>query len=119
MKLTTYIGIPRQQTPMTSSHMIPVDLKGWITAPTSFSTFPYVYSHSFHLSISSHLLQDDIKGLDIEKGECVNSSVTQNVEFGYQNLPFDEGSDSAFTLRAAWSLIIPGFFALLVAETFL
>ncbi len=35
-----------------------------------------------------YILQDDIKGLDISRGQCYNSSVPQNLTFGVQGLPF-------------------------------
>jgi hypothetical protein len=44
------------------------------------------------------LVPDDLSGLDIEGGQCYNSSIPQNVTFGWQGLPFgigDEGSASA------------------------
>jgi len=35
------------------------------------------------------LTPDDLTGLDISNGHCYNSSVQQNVTFGYQGLPLD------------------------------
>jgi hypothetical protein len=32
--------------------------------------------------------QDDLSNLDIEGGQCYNTSIPQNVTFGYQGLPF-------------------------------
>ena len=34
------------------------------------------------------VFQDDLTNLDIVNGQCYNSSVPQNVTFGYQGLPF-------------------------------
>ena len=34
------------------------------------------------------LNSDDLTGLDIENGQCWNSTIPQNVTFGYQGLPF-------------------------------
>ena len=31
--------------------------------------------------------QDDLKGLDIANGQCINSSVRQDITFSYQGLP--------------------------------
>lgn len=31
---------------------------------------------------------DDLKGLDVMNGQCVNSTVKQSVTFSYQGLPF-------------------------------
>lgn len=33
---------------------------------------------------------DDLKGLDIGGGHCLNQSIPQNLTFGYQGLPFDD-----------------------------
>ena len=32
--------------------------------------------------------QDDLTNLDIEGGQCYNTSIPQNLTFGYQGLPF-------------------------------
>jgi hypothetical protein len=47
-----------------------------------------------HTLLTRLSLQDDIKGLDISNGECVNKSVPQHVTFGYQGLPW---GDKKFT----------------------
>ena len=70
------------------------------------------------LVLSTFGLQDDLQGLDIENGQCVNSSVPQNVEFGYQNLPFDSESDAAVSsILTGWSMLVLAGVALLAGET--
>lgn len=53
--------------------------------------FPYDTSGFRNLKQSMYMffrVPDDLAGLDIENGECVNASVPQDVTFGYQGLPF-------------------------------
>ncbi|KAL8857137.1 MAG: hypothetical protein Q9178_006313 [Gyalolechia marmorata] len=38
---------------------------------------------------------DDLKGLDIQNGQCVNTTVPQNLTFSWQGLPFGLSKDSA------------------------
>ncbi|KAF2457382.1 hypothetical protein BDY21DRAFT_303412 [Lineolata rhizophorae] len=61
--------------------------------------FPYDTSDFENLNNQSYMFfrtPDDLMGLDIEGGNCLNASVRQNVTFGYQNLPF--GEDAAVTV---------------------
>ena len=38
---------------------------------------------------------DDIRNINVGAGQCYNSSVPQNITFGYQNVPFSEdGNDT-------------------------
>ena len=41
------------------------------------------------------LVPDDLANLDIQNGQCYNSSIKQNVTFGYQGLPFGIGSGAS------------------------
>lgn len=55
---------------------------------------------------------DDLMGLDIVNGECVNTTFAQNVTFGEQNLPF--GSAAAVVLPASWRSLAMGLLVTLV-----
>lgn len=46
------------------------------------------------------LVPDDLAGLDIENGQCLNSSIPQNVTFDTQGLPFGLGDDDSGTGHA-------------------
>lgn len=54
---------------------------------------------------------DDLTGLDIENGQCLNSSIPQNVTYGYQNLPLGLGDDDGAAGKGA----IPDLRVLVVA----
>ncbi|KAL1749152.1 hypothetical protein HDZ31DRAFT_59739 [Schizophyllum fasciatum] len=71
------------------------------SATDSGDKFPYDTSGFDGLDNSTYFffnVPDDLMGLDIENGECVNSSVTQNVQYGYQNLPTDLETDAALRM---------------------
>lgn len=55
---------------------------------------------------------DDLMGLDIVNGECVNKTFAQNVTFGEENLPF--GSAAAVVLPASWRSLAMGLLVTLV-----
>lgn len=53
--------------------------------------FPYNTKGFKGLDPSTYMFfnnADDLMGLDIVNGQCVNASIQQNVTFGEQNLPF-------------------------------
>lgn len=53
--------------------------------------FPYNTKGFQGLNASTYFFfnnADDLMGLDIVNGQCVNASIPQNVTFGEQNLPF-------------------------------
>lgn len=53
--------------------------------------FPYSTKGFAGLDNSTYFFfnnADDLRGLDIVNGQCVNTSIPQNVTFGEQNLPF-------------------------------
>lgn len=54
---------------------------------------------------------DDLRNLDVEGGQCLNSSIAQNVTFEYQGLPFGLGDDD----DAAGMLAPPGISMLVMA----
>ncbi|KAK6432198.1 hypothetical protein LTR95_011634 [Oleoguttula sp. CCFEE 5521] len=59
--------------------------------------FPYDTSGFETLNQKSYMFflnADDLTGLDIEGGNCYNSSIAQNLTFGYQGLPFGIGNDA-------------------------
>jgi len=74
--------------------------------------FPYDTSGFEGLPNSSYFffnVPDDIKGLDIANGQCVNKSVPQHVTFGYQGLPwgdkkFTGGASSVSALARDWTM---------------
>jgi phosphatidate phosphatase APP1 len=65
----------------------------------SGDNFPYDTSHFKGLDTKTYMFfntPDDLMGLDLGNGDCVNSSVKQGLTFGWQNLPLgikDQGSD--------------------------
>jgi hypothetical protein len=62
------------------------------SATDSGDRFPYDTSGFAGLNQSQFMFfvtPDDLMGLDISNGQCYNSSVQQNVTFGYQGLPLD------------------------------
>lgn len=81
------------------------------TATDSGDHFPYDTSGFEGLDNSTYFFFDvpeDLMGLDIENGECVNSSVPQNIEYGYQNLPWDPETDGAEGLKRSvtWRVVL-------------
>lgn len=61
----------------------------------------------------TNILQDDLKNLNIASGQCVNTTVRQDVTFGLQGLPFGinlgKGKKSAATTTSvltAWPLAL-------------
>lgn len=48
---------------------------------------------------------DDLRGLDITNGQCVNSTVRQDVTFSYQGLPFGLSKKSSSVRASVWSSV--------------
>ncbi|KAK4943780.1 hypothetical protein LTR10_016683 [Elasticomyces elasticus] len=70
--------------------------------------FPYNTDGFKDLNQSSYMffnVPDDLTNLDIVNGQCYNSSIPQNLTFGYQGLPFDinlgSGSSSNSSSKSA------------------
>jgi hypothetical protein len=60
------------------------------SATDSGDKFPYNTEGFKGLNQSSYMffkVPDDLMGLDIANGQCYNSSIPQNLTFGYQGLP--------------------------------
>lgn len=74
--------------------------------------FPYDTSGFKDLNTSTYMffvVPDDLTNLDIANGQCVNSTIKQNLTFGYQGLPFGvnlgdgkKGSGSMLTVSTTW-----------------
>ncbi|KAJ9149940.1 Phosphatidate phosphatase APP1 [Pleurostoma richardsiae] len=68
------------------------------SATDSDDLFPYDTSGFKNVNDTQYMffrVPDDLAGLDIVGGQCVNSTFRQNVTFGEQGLPFGLGSDNA------------------------
>ncbi|KAL8772142.1 MAG: hypothetical protein Q9209_002577 [Squamulea sp. 1 TL-2023] len=60
--------------------------------------FPYDTSGFKELDRSTYMffnVPDDLKGLDIQNGQCGNTTILQDVTFSWQGLPFGLSKDSA------------------------
>jgi hypothetical protein len=90
--------------------------------------FPYNTKGFKDLNTEKYMffkVPDDLKGLDIVGGQCRNSSIPQNVTFGYQGLPFgidlgngqsDNGTGNAGTsMRLQGASGAPFFTAVVLA----
>lgn len=65
------------------------------SATDSGDKFPYDTSGFKNLNQSQYMFfvnADDLMNLDVANGQCYNTSVAQNVTFGYQGLPFSSTS---------------------------
>ncbi|TVY84815.1 hypothetical protein LSUE1_G002094 [Lachnellula suecica] len=68
--------------------------------------FPYDTSGFQGLDNSTYMffkVPDDLTGLDIINGQCVNSTIKQNVTFSTQGLPFGLSKKSAAHRMEAWN----------------
>lgn len=68
------------------------------TATDSGDRFPYDTSGFKGLNQSQYMFfvnADDLTNIDIASGHCYNTSVAQNLTFGYQGLPAGLGSTSS------------------------
>lgn len=82
------------------------------TATDPTDHFPYNTAGFKNLNQQMYmffLTPDDLMGLDIVNGQCYNSSIPQNLTFGYQGLPFGlstgDGNSSSSSKNAASSLV--------------
>ena len=89
------------------------------TATDSSNHFPVNTKPYKDLNQQSYMFfvtPDDLKGVDIQNGHCLNPNVKQNLTFGYQNLPFgdDSGAGKLSIGAWAWALFVGAvFFGLL------
>ena len=74
--------------------------------------FPYNTEGFKNLSQNSYMffkVPDDLTGLDIVNGQCWNTTIPQNLTFGYQGLPFGlstgNGNSSSSSNNAASRLL--------------
>ena len=78
------------------------------TDPTD--KFPYDTSGFKDLNTNQYmffLVPDDLKNLDVMNGQCVNSTIRQNVTFSTQGLPFGLSKKSAARrVDAGWNGIM-------------
>jgi hypothetical protein len=86
------------------------------SATDSGDKFPYNTKGFKDVDNSTYmffLVPDDLKGLDISNGQCVNNSVPQNVTFDYQGLPFGLSNDNVNSNEGTrtgvyiWSFLVP------------
>jgi hypothetical protein len=79
--------------------------------------FPYNTAGFQGLNQSQYMffnVPDDLKNLDIARGNCYNSSIKQNLTFSYQGLPFGLSSSGAsnFDLEGSrLSMVVSVLFA--------
>ncbi|KAI9812567.1 MAG: hypothetical protein M1827_004556 [Pycnora praestabilis] len=85
------------------------------TATDSGDRFPYDTSGFKDLNQQMYmffLVPDDLTNLDIANGQCYNSSIPQNVTFGYQGLPLGinlgngKKGDASGTLLGKWTFAL-------------
>jgi hypothetical protein len=86
------------------------------TSATDKDYFPYDTSGFQNLSQNQYMFfiqPDDLKGLDIEGGNCYNASVKQNVTFGLQDelLGIHHGEANALRGNVGWLAFIVSFAA--------
>lgn len=77
--------------------------------------FPYNTSGFEGLNTSTYMFfnnADDLMGLDISNGQCVNTTFAQNVTFGEENLPFSAAG--ALTPPGWWRSVGLGVAAVLM-----
>ncbi|KAL8999800.1 MAG: hypothetical protein Q9169_001473 [Polycauliona sp. 2 TL-2023] len=84
--------------------------------------FPYDTSGFEDLDENTYMffkVPDDLKGLDISNGQCVNTTVVQNLTFSWQGLPFGLSKDSAAPrYSTSWIGMLPAV-GLAMAAAFL
>ncbi|KAI1156608.1 hypothetical protein F4825DRAFT_474549 [Nemania diffusa] len=76
------------------------------TATDSTDLFPYDTSGFEGIDQKQYMFfvhADDLKGVDIEGGNCYNSAVVQNVTFGYQGRGF--GNDANSIVSWSWTAL--------------
>jgi len=80
------------------------------SATDSADHFPYDTSGFQNVSTSLYMFfvtPDDLKDLDLTKGDCVNNRVPQNVTFELQGKPFS-GALASFALERVWLAVLSG-----------
>ncbi|RDW72189.1 hypothetical protein BP5796_08223 [Coleophoma crateriformis] len=86
------------------------------SATDSGDKFPYNTKGFKGLNQSQYmffLVPDDLKNLDVMNGQCYNSSIPQNVSFGYQGLPFGlSNGSSRLGGMSSWGMLIAGLLML-------
>lgn len=83
------------------------------TSATDDDKFPYDTSGFKGLNQSMYMffiVPDDLKGLDIENGQCYNSSIPQNVTFGEQDELLGIHGSGGATPRASWVGLVTAVF---------
>ncbi|CAG8972570.1 hypothetical protein HYALB_00011420 [Hymenoscyphus albidus] len=91
------------------------------SATDSGDKFPYDTSGFKKLDNKTYMffkVPDDLRGLDVVGGQCVNSSLVQNVTFSTQGLPFGLGKKGAagrveWWSAAFWLVVAAGVFGML------
>lgn len=83
------------------------------TSATDDDKFPYDTSGFKGLNQSMYMffiVPDDLKGLDIENGQCYNSSIPQNVTFGEQDELLGIHGSGGVAQRASWAGLAAALF---------
>ncbi|KAH6679625.1 hypothetical protein B0J14DRAFT_473026 [Halenospora varia] len=80
------------------------------SATDSGDKFPYDTSGFKGLNNQTYMffkVPDDLKGLDIVNGQCVNTTIKQNVTFSTQGLPFGLSKKSAAgRVESSWNAVL-------------
>lgn len=63
--------------------------------------------------------QNDLTNLDISNGQCLNTTVKQNLTFGYQGLPFGINLGKGKSVAAITPALAPWKLAMTLAATVL
>ena len=83
------------------------------TSATDNDKFPYNTSGFKGLNQSMYMffiVPDDLKGLDIENGNCYNSSIPQNVTFSEQDELLGIHGNGTVIQRASWLMLVAVMF---------
>lgn len=78
-----------------------------ISSTDSGDKFPYDTSGFKNINQQRYMfyhVPNDLTNLDIVNGHCLNSSIKQNVTFGYQGLPFGLSNSSSGAAEKTWSM---------------
>lgn len=87
----------------------------------SSDKFPYNTSGFKDLDNSTYMffnVPDDLKGLDVVNGQCVNVTVKQNVTFSYQGLPFGLSKNAAGRLSVGGNSVAVAGLVMLFGAVF-
>lgn len=88
------------------------------SATDSQNHFPYNTKEFKDLPTNKYMFfrtTDDIRNLNFANGDCLNSSVPQNVTFDYQGTPFDSTSSAISNSPRTWGIIVGQALALTAA----